>query len=53
MADLRKRYVDDQRDTKIASIRNDPKMKVDQKAVDGLVYHIDPQEIRRSLQRAK
>jgi peptidyl-prolyl cis-trans isomerase C len=52
MADLRKRYIDDRRDTKIASIKTDPKMKVDQKAVDGLVYHT-PREIRGSPQQPK
>jgi peptidyl-prolyl cis-trans isomerase C len=53
MADLRKRYIDNQRDTKIALIKTDPNMKVDQKAVDGLVNHIDPREVRGSLQQAK
>jgi len=53
MADLRKRHIDNQRDTKIASIKTDPNMKVDRMAADGLVYHIDPREIRGSLQQAK
>ena len=53
IAELRTRYVNDQREAKLASIRDDPKMKVDQKAVDGLVYHIDPQALKRATQQAK
>lgn len=53
MADLRGRYVNAQREAKIASIRNDPNMKVDQEAVDGLVNHIDPELFKRALQQQK
>jgi len=42
MADLRTSYIKDQREAKLAAIREDPDMKVNQEAVDGLVRHIDP-----------
>lgn len=38
MAELRKRYVDEQRDARTNAIRVDPSLKVNQPAVDGLVY---------------
>ena len=53
IAELRTRYINDQRDAKLASIREDPKMKIDQKAVDGLVYQVDPQAFKRALPQAK
>jgi peptidyl-prolyl cis-trans isomerase C len=43
MAQLRATYVTEQKEAKLASIRSDPNMKIDQAAVDGLVYHPDPQ----------
>lgn len=51
MADLRTRYISDQNQAKIAAIRSDPTMKVDQAAVDGLVYKIDPDVFKRALQQ--
>lgn len=42
MADLRKDFVKERREAKLAAIRNDPNMKIDQKAVDALVYQPDP-----------
>jgi peptidyl-prolyl cis-trans isomerase C len=53
MAGLRTRYVTEQREAKLASIRNDPKVKVDQGAVDALVYQIDPQLFKQALPLAK
>jgi parvulin-like peptidyl-prolyl isomerase len=43
MAQLRATYVTEQKEAKLAAIRSDPNMKIDQAAVDGLVYHPDPQ----------
>ena len=43
MAELRKRYVDAQRDAKTEAIRIDPSLKVNQPAVDALVYRVDPE----------
>jgi peptidyl-prolyl cis-trans isomerase C len=42
MADLRKRYVDAQRDARTQAIRTDPDLKVNQPAVDALVQPFDP-----------
>jgi peptidyl-prolyl cis-trans isomerase C len=49
MAQLRAQYISDQQQAKIASIRSDPTMKVDQAAVDGLVYQVDPDRFKRAL----
>ncbi|HEX4522659.1 MAG TPA: peptidylprolyl isomerase [Casimicrobiaceae bacterium] len=43
MADLRKRYVEAQRDAATTAIRIDPALKVNQPAVDALVYQPDPE----------
>jgi len=43
MAELRKRYVEAQRDAKTEAIRVDPALKVNQPAVDALVYRADPE----------
>jgi peptidyl-prolyl cis-trans isomerase C len=43
MADLRKRYVEAQRDARTAAIRLDPDLKVNLPAVDALVYRVDPE----------
>jgi peptidyl-prolyl cis-trans isomerase C len=43
MAELRKRYVDAQRDAKTEAIRMDPALKVNQPAVDALVHRVDPE----------
>ena len=53
MAGLRTRYVSDQRDQKLASIRNDPNMKFDQEAVDSLVYRVDPKVFKQALPPSK
>jgi peptidyl-prolyl cis-trans isomerase C len=43
MTELRKRYVEAQRDAKTEAIRIDPALKVNQPAVDALVYRGDPE----------
>jgi len=42
MAELRKRYVNEQRDARTNAIRYDPNLKVNQPAVDSLLVHVDP-----------
>ena len=44
MADLRQRYVNEQRDMKINAIRNDPNQKVNLPAIDALIYRGDPRQ---------
>ena len=51
MADLRKRYIEDQRQAKIEAIRADPNMKVNQQAVDSLVFRL-PQRLMPRLPEA-
>ena len=53
IAELRTRYINDKREAKLASIREDPKMKVDQSAVDGLIQDVDSQAFRRALPQTK
>jgi parvulin-like peptidyl-prolyl isomerase len=43
MADLRKRYVETQRDTRTEAIRLDPDLKVNEPAIDALVHPLDPE----------
>jgi peptidyl-prolyl cis-trans isomerase C len=42
MADLRKRYVEERRDARTNAIRNDPSLKVNQPAVDSLLFQPKP-----------
>ncbi|MFI4953870.1 MAG: peptidylprolyl isomerase, partial [Burkholderiales bacterium] len=42
MAELRTRYVNEQRDMKINAIRNDPDQKINRPAIDALIFHPDP-----------
>ena len=53
MADLRTSYIKDQREAKLAAIREDPDMKVNQEAVDALVRHIDPAVFGQAPPRPK
>lgn len=53
MAELRTRFVTEQRDAKLTAIRNDRNMKVDQAAIDALVYHADPQLFKQALPKAE
>ena len=43
MADLRKRYVETQRDARTAAIRLDPDLKVNEPAIDALVHPFNPE----------
>jgi hypothetical protein len=43
MADLRKRYVETQRDSRTAAIRLDPDLKVNLPAIDALVHPFNPE----------
>ncbi len=51
MAELRKRYVSEQRDARTIAIRNDPGLKVNQPAVDSLLTHVDPSMFRPGAAR--
>ncbi|MGH8713552.1 MAG: peptidylprolyl isomerase [Casimicrobiaceae bacterium] len=51
MADLRQRYVNEQRDMKVNAIRNDPNQKVNLPAVDALIYRGDPRQSGQAATR--
>lgn len=46
--DMRKNYIDEQRAKRMAAIRNDPSIVVNQPAVDRLLVRIDPEVIKQS-----
>ncbi|MEO6928315.1 MAG: peptidylprolyl isomerase [Casimicrobiaceae bacterium] len=48
LAELRKEYVDTLRAQRMAAIRNDPAIVVNQPAVDALVVRIDPELLRKA-----
>lgn len=52
LADMRRRYVDDQREQQIAAIRDDPKMVVNVKDIDALYTPVDPEAERRAIEAA-
>ena len=45
---MRKSYIDEQRTKRMAAIRNDPSIVVNQPAVDRLLVRIDPEVIKQS-----
>jgi len=48
LADLKRRYVDEKRDSAIAAIRSDPKTAVNEAAVQALTPKVDREAIRRA-----
>jgi len=50
IADMRKRYVDEQRERQIAAVRDDPQMVVNTKDIDALYAPVDPELERRALE---
>jgi peptidyl-prolyl cis-trans isomerase C len=54
MADLRQSYVNGQRDLKVAAIRNDPALKLNQPALNALIVPMpESTELRRLLQESQ
>jgi len=51
MLDLRRRYVDEQRNQKVDAIRNDPKLKVNQAALDALLQRVGSPSLPAAPQR--
>jgi peptidyl-prolyl cis-trans isomerase C len=47
VAQERSRYIDEQRELALASIRNDPDAKVDHAAIDALVIKLTPEQLKR------
>jgi peptidyl-prolyl cis-trans isomerase C len=52
MAELRRRFVDEKRDSWIGAVRNDPKTEVNREAVNALTPKVDPETIRRAVESA-
>lgn len=50
MGELRQRYINEQRDTALAKLRNDPATRPNQEAIDALVIRVDPNAVRRAAQ---
>jgi peptidyl-prolyl cis-trans isomerase C len=52
MAELRRRYVDQKRETAIAAVRQDPKTTVNREAVGALTPKVDAEAVRRAIEAA-
>jgi peptidyl-prolyl cis-trans isomerase C len=52
MAELRQHYISEKRETVVAAIRTDPTLKVNQPAVDGLVFRLAPGQFGTGRSRA-
>lgn len=52
IAEMRNQYVEQRRNERLASIRNDPKIVVNESAVEALVLRIDLEAMRRSAEQA-
>jgi peptidyl-prolyl cis-trans isomerase C len=48
MAELRQKYVADQRDSAIAKLRSDPAIRANAEAIGALVIRVDPEAVRRA-----
>jgi peptidyl-prolyl cis-trans isomerase C len=51
--DLRRQYVEQKRSERFASIRNDPKIYVNEPAVDALVIRVDPEVFKKAMEAAQ
>jgi peptidyl-prolyl cis-trans isomerase D len=51
LAELRQKYVNEQRESMIAKVRNDPTIKANREAIDALVIRVDPEAVRRTVQQ--
>jgi peptidyl-prolyl cis-trans isomerase C len=52
MTDLRKRFVDEKRESAIAAVRRDPKTQLNREAVEALTPKVDPEVMRRAQEAA-
>lgn len=52
MAELRQKYVNEQRDVAVAKVRNDPTIRAHREAIDALVIRVEPDAARRAAQQA-
>ena len=47
LAELKTKYVDEQREAFVARLRNDPTINADREAIEALVIRVDPEAVRR------
>jgi peptidyl-prolyl cis-trans isomerase C len=52
IADMRSQYVDQRRNERLAAIRNDPKIVVNEPAVEALVVRIDLEAVQKAAEQA-
>jgi hypothetical protein len=52
IAQERTRYIDEQRELALSTIRSDPDAKVDQAAIDALVVKMNPDQLKRAVEVA-
>jgi len=50
LAELRQRFINEQRDAALAKVRNDPATRSNKEAIDALVIRVDPNAVRRAAQ---
>ena len=53
IAEMRRQYVDQRRNERIAAIRNDPQIVVNEPAVEALVIRVDQDAFRKAMEQAK
>lgn len=53
IAEMRRQFVDQRRSDRVAAIRSDPTILVNEAAVDALVVRVDQEAIRKALEEAK
>ena len=49
MAELKTKFVNDQREAFVARLRNDPTIRADRQAIEALVIRVDPEAVRRKV----
>jgi parvulin-like peptidyl-prolyl isomerase len=49
MAELKTKFVNDQREAFVAKLRNDPTIRADRQAIEALVIRVDPEAVRRKV----
>jgi hypothetical protein len=48
LVDERAKFIDEQRETALAPVKNDPATKVNQAAIDALIITVDPEKARKA-----
>jgi len=51
LAELKQRYVDEQREAAVAKLRTDPAIRANREAIDALVIRVDSDTVRRAVQQ--